>query len=201
MNENFEERLSVEEREALNSLRREMQPPPLLEERVVAGLKQANLLQLTKPPLRRRSPRILMGLAASLLIFVLGTFIGANWWARPATPNTPQFMILLKAGAETSRSRSSEEVMRTVEEYSNWARQLREQGVRVEGEKLKQESRVLGEIDNPSAPEDQLYVSQQRISGYFLIDAQDYDQAVRLASGCPHLKYGGTIEIREIDRF
>lgn len=201
MNENFEEGLSVAEREALNSLRREKQPPRFLEGRVVEKLKEFHLLQVAKLPWRRNAPRILVRLAASLLIFVMGALIGANWSARSTTSNTPRFMILLKAESETSRPRSSDEILRAVEEYSDWARQLRQQGVRVEGEKLKQEVRMLGEVRNQSPSDDQLNVRQQRISGYFLIDAQNYEQAVSIATGCPHLRYGGTIEIRQIDRF
>lgn len=38
------------------------------------------------------------------------------------------------------------------------------------------------------------------ISGFFLIRAANYDEAIRIAKGSPHLKYGGHIEIREIER-
>ena len=40
--------------------------------------------------------------------------------------------------------------------------------------------------------------AKEVIGGYFAIEAADYDEAVRLSSDCPHLKYGGRIELREI---
>jgi hypothetical protein len=40
---------------------------------------------------------------------------------------------------------------------------------------------------------------ENAIGGYFLIRARDYQQAVSIAENCPHLRYGGTIEIRQID--
>jgi len=37
------------------------------------------------------------------------------------------------------------------------------------------------------------------IGGYFAVSADSYDDAVKLAAECPHLKYGGRIELREIE--
>ena len=194
MNENFEEELSAEEREAFDRLAREKQPPALLETQVIRSLKEAQLLRQPTTQWRRRAPRIVGLLAASLLIFFGGVLVGAKWWGARASrpgPSSPRFMLVLNA-AEPSRPRSLEEVKRIVDEYRGWASGLRDQGISVEGEKLKEEIRVVGE--------DQAR-QQKRISGYFLIGAPDFDQAVQIASGCPHLKYGGTIEVRQIDRF
>ena len=200
MSENFEDELNENERAALNSLKREEPPPAFLEELVVARLKNAKLLRVERPYASRRVPRMLLAATAALLIFATGAATGANW-PTLTTSDSAQFMLLLNAGNESGRPRSQEEVMKAVAEYSSWARQLREQGVNIEGEKLKQESRVLG--DEKSSPDsgDRLILKHRIISGYFVIAAQDYDQAVRIASGCPHLKYGGTIEVRQIDRF
>ena len=188
MNENYDEELSAEERKAFERLAHEKQPPALLETRVIRALKEAQLLRRSTT---RRAPLIVGALAASLLIFMGGALVGAKWWTRPV-PSSPKFMLVLKAGAEPAQPRSTEEVKRIVAEYSGWARGLRAQGINVDGEKLKEEVRVLGEDPAPQ---------QKRINGYFLIGAHDFSQAVQIASGCPHLKYGGTIEVREIDRF
>ncbi|MCI0556474.1 MAG: hypothetical protein L0287_36490 [Anaerolineae bacterium] len=31
------------------------------------------------------------------------------------------------------------------------------------------------------------------------MDARDSEEAIRIAESCPHLKYGGRIEVRRID--
>ena len=41
--------------------------------------------------------------------------------------------------------------------------------------------------------------AKEIVGGYFLIEAVDYDEAVQICRSCPHLKYGGRIELREID--
>ena len=194
MNENFDEELSAEEREAFDRLAREKQPPALLETQVIRTLKEAQLLRQPTTHWRHRAPRVVGLLAASLLLFFGGAVVGANWWGTRAPrpgPGSPKFMLVLNSGAP-SQPRSLEEVKRIVEEYRGWASGLRQQGISVEGEKLKEEIRIVGEDQTRQ---------QKRISGFFLIGAHDFDEAVQIASGCPHLKYGGTIEVRQIDRF
>ncbi|MFB3133866.1 MAG: YciI family protein, partial [Rhodothermales bacterium] len=38
------------------------------------------------------------------------------------------------------------------------------------------------------------------IGGYFIIAARDYDEAIALASRCPQLDYGGSVELRQLVR-
>jgi hypothetical protein len=197
MSENFENEFSVNERAALHNLKREEPPPAFLEEMVVARLKKSQLLYTVPPFLSRRTPRIVGAIALALLVFATGALVGANLPAG-RKPTSAQFVLLLKAGNASDRPRSREEVMRIVAEYSDWARQLREKGVPIDGEKLKQDVRELGDT---SAPALSGGADHKRISGYFVIGAPNFDQAVHIASGCPHLKYGGTIEVRQIENF
>jgi len=37
---------------------------------------------------------------------------------------------------------------------------------------------------------------KESIGGLFLIKAQDYDQAVEIAKGCPIIQYGAVVEVR-----
>ena len=41
--------------------------------------------------------------------------------------------------------------------------------------------------------------TKEVIGGYFAIEAAGYDEAVQLLEDHPHLSYGGTVEVREID--
>jgi hypothetical protein len=36
-------------------------------------------------------------------------------------------------------------------------------------------------------------------SGFFVVTADGYDDAVQIAQGSPHVKYGGSISVRAID--
>ena len=37
------------------------------------------------------------------------------------------------------------------------------------------------------------------LGGYYVVEADSYEQAVDRTKECPHLEYGGTIELRAID--
>lgn len=203
MSQEFEDELSAEERRALGELVREKTPPPFLEERVVETLKRAKLLRASGSVPRVSAPRIGLAVAASLLFFMLGTLAGAKWLAKPEQKTSaPEFMLVLRSATQQSQPLSPDEVMQRVREYGNWAGQLRQQGVRVDGEKLRNEARILRASDErAAASENRSDKSMETIAGYFLIEARDYEHAVKIAEGCPHLKYGGSIEVRQIDRF
>jgi hypothetical protein len=40
--------------------------------------------------------------------------------------------------------------------------------------------------------------SKEIVGGFFTVVAADYDEACTIAADCPHLKYGGRIEVRMI---
>jgi hypothetical protein len=203
MSQEFEDELSAEERRALDGLAREKTAPPLLEERVVKALKRAKQLRPAKNIRGLGAPRTGLAVAASLLLFVLGTLAGARWGATPERKTgAAEFMLVLRSAAGQSPPVAPDEVRQRVGEYSTWAGRLRQQGVRVDGEKLRREARILRGTDAGAVvSEERSEASQDAIAGYFLIEALNYEQAVKVAEGCPHLKYGGTIEIRQIDRF
>ena len=58
---------------------------------------------------------------------------------------------------------------------------------------LRRQDGELRVLDGPFSE------TKEIIGGYFAIQAEDYDEAVRLAEGCPHLDYGGLIELRQVD--
>ena len=203
MSQEFEDEPGAEERLALDGLIREKMPPPGLEGRVVEALRRAELLRPRKRIRTLGAPGVGLAAAASLLLFALGALAGAGWFSKPERKtDSPEFMLVLRSAPEQSEPRSPEEVRQRVREYSNWAGQLRQQGARVDGEKLGREARILRSAGGRGVvSEDRPGSGAGTIAGYFLIEARDYEQAVKLAEGCPHLKYGGEIEVRQIDRF
>jgi hypothetical protein len=42
---------------------------------------------------------------------------------------------------------------------------------------------------------------KESIGGYTIIKADNYDEAVEMAKGCPVLLAGGNVEVREIDLY
>ena len=197
-----EDQLTPQERGAFAALPAEQTPPAFLEQEIVNQLKFAGLIRsnsgrwlwLSKPP---------YAVGLSLACLILGVAVGLWWGVKRASGTTDQppaqFMLMLRTAANEPADRSPEELQR-VEEYSAWARKIGQAGFLVDGEKLTNETKVV-ELTNGKTivSGDQIDSHEKPIGGYFLIRANDYQQAIRIAEECPHLKHGGTIEIRRID--
>ena len=117
----------------------------------------------------------------------------------------PQFMLLLHEDPADARALSPEEMQRIIERYGAWSRELAAQGRLAGGEKLADDGgrhvRPNGAARGGGAAvvTDGPYVEgKEVVAGYFTVEAPDYDGAVAIASGCPHLAHGW-IEVRRID--
>lgn len=87
-----------------------------------------------------------------------------------------------------------------VGEYSGWARGIAETGRFITGEKLSDEGRWC-RIDGGALSVGVPAADPGRgvLAGYFVVGAKSFDEALTLANSCPHLKYGGSVEIRRIE--
>lgn len=113
----------------------------------------------------------------------------------------PSYMLLLYEDPARYDDLSPADAQVVIEKYKEWGDGLREAGLLVDSHKLRDgEGRVLtrkgGEtrvLDGPFSE------TKEVLGGYFSVRADDYDEAQRLAEGCPHLEYGGRIEVRQIE--
>ena len=114
------------------------------------------------------------------------------------------FMLLLVNGPGEAEALSPEEIQSIVAEYGAWAGKLGAEGKLVESGRLSDVytdpgRRLTGADAEFSATDGPLAEAKEVIGGYFRIEAADYDEAVQIARGCPHLRFGnGRIDIREV---
>jgi hypothetical protein len=182
--------LTPEETRALEALRSEAAPPPALEEATLARLRAEGLVR--RRPRRGAFPRILAA-AAALALFAAGLAVGRRTIlsnAASAADSAPRFVLFLYDAPEEP-AMSDAQMQERVSEYRNWAIALRGRGATIHGEKLRRGPQErLGPAESGEAP----------LGGYFVISAKDWDAAMEVARSCPHLKHGGTIEVREIEK-
>jgi hypothetical protein len=109
----------------------------------------------------------------------------------------PDFILLLRRQPGPPPAVSAEEAAAMTSDYTGW----RAEGRRKGGEKLTGDAgRVLSAANGRVTVTDGPYAeSKELLGGFYVIAARDYDEACRIAESCPHLKYGGYIEIRQID--
>jgi hypothetical protein len=110
-------------------------------------------------------------------------------------------MLLLHEQPSDFSQYSPEEIEAVIAEYIAWRHKIEADGHYVGGEKLSDEGgKRLSMTDGALRVTDGPYTeAKEVIGGYFTISAADYDEAAQIAGDCPHLKYGGTIELRRVE--
>ena len=116
----------------------------------------------------------------------------ARWRASVPPDGGQQYLILLYDTDSTSRI-SPAAMSAVIAEYSAWAQGLRSKGKLVTAEKLS---------DAPSAwfGGSVASVGGERLGGFFLIRAGSADEAKEIAAACPHVRRGGRVELRAIQK-
>jgi hypothetical protein len=186
------------ERAAFRALPRTMPPPAGLEGRVVAALRSESLLRARSLGGFGTVPwSVRVGVVAAMLVFFAAGVVTGRVAPRPVEPEDPrpQFVLLLQEGKKFEGGADH------AAEYSAWARSLRARGLIVAGEKLKDDAVVLSGKDAGGTIETEAITLDERAPrGYFVIRARNLDEAIAIARDCPHLKHGGRISLRPIDK-
>ncbi len=172
----------------LNQLRRlvrEMMPPANLEDRVVDRLKSEGMIKGD----RSRYLTYLVGVAASLLLFFLGALTGRQ--SVPQIDANQGYLLLLHQddGYVLGDIREMEEA------YSGWQPEIEGVAVFTSSQEL-QSSQVW--VDYSGKEESDEKGGSSLISGFYMIEAPSMEAAVAIARTNPHLKYGGSIELRAL---
>ncbi len=109
----------------------------------------------------------------------------------------PQFMILLRENDDAWANLSADDKQALMQKYFAWVGELRKGDHMRGGDPLARGGRVLrasggGIVEGPYTE------TKEVITGYFLIEARDLDEAARLAKGCPALGHGESLLVRPI---
>lgn len=111
------------------------------------------------------------------------------------------FILLLHEKPADLSGLSPDEIQSVIAEYVAWSQSLAADGKLAGGQKLRDEGgkSLSGSGENFRVTDGPYAEAKEVIGGFFSINASDYDEAVRISKGCPHLKYGGRIELREVE--
>jgi hypothetical protein len=114
----------------------------------------------------------------------------------------PKYLLLLHDNPASFANVSPEQMQKVIEKYMAWGAKLRKAGIVEASNKLTNEpGRVMRSKDGQIRVTDGPYSETKEVlGGYYLIEAASYDQAIERTRDCPHLEYGGTIEVRQIDK-
>ena len=112
----------------------------------------------------------------------------------------PTYMLLLHSDPTEYSNLSPEEAQKTLQKFFSWREKLRAKNVLVGSAKLRDDAgKVVRGGAKPRVTDGPYTETKEVLGGYFTIEAPDYDAAVAECRDCPHLEYGGTIEVREVE--
>ncbi|HSC27885.1 MAG TPA: YciI family protein [Vicinamibacterales bacterium] len=113
----------------------------------------------------------------------------------------PKYMLLLHDDPSSFATISPEQMQQVIQKYVAWGNRLKKAGIIQGGEKLTDEpGRIVKRRDGQIRVTDGPYSETKEVlGGYYIIEAATYEQAVQHSQDCPHLEYGGTIEVRQVD--
>lgn len=115
---------------------------------------------------------------------------------------TNKFLFLLHETPGSFAELSPEEIQGVIEKYQRWTEKLAQQGRLISGEKLTDEGgKVVRSSGSGVEVTDGPYSEvKEVVGGFYLITAADYTEAVDVVRDCPHLEFGGRVEVRQIDQ-
>ena len=112
-----------------------------------------------------------------------------------------EFVFLYRGGVMYKTpgepERSPEEMQAQLGKWRVWMQELGANGhIKSPGAPLEQASKL---VSGPKkAVTDGPFAEKDLVSGFTLIEAKDYAQAVELAMGCPVFVAGGSVEVRPV---
>lgn len=110
-----------------------------------------------------------------------------------------KYLLLLHQPEDINKGLSPAEIQAIIQKYRDWRARLEREGRFVGGQKLRENGRVLRRRGTQVTITDGPYgEAKEVLAGYFLVEAESYEQAIELAQAGPHLQRG-TVEIREIE--
>ena len=112
-----------------------------------------------------------------------------------------KFVLMLPHAPDRYTNIGEAEFMDLMKDYIGWVEEMSAQGKYVGGEKLGTDGGKI--ISNKSGSEEihdgPFAEVAEILGGYMVINAADYDEAIEIARGHPHMKHNDTIIIRQTD--
>ena len=109
-----------------------------------------------------------------------------------------QFLLLLHADPKPWLTMPPAEQQKWFGKYMAWGTKAREGGYLLGSNKLVDDAGKL--MRGKSVTDGPYSETKEVLGGYYLIEAANYDEAVKRTKDHPALEHGGTIEVRQVEQ-
>jgi hypothetical protein len=110
----------------------------------------------------------------------------------------PQFLVLFHHPQE-GPDPSPEEMEKIMGQWMTWIRGMNSAGQLVGTNRLHEGGKVLRKAGGAQISDGPYAEAKEVIGGYVLIRADNLDEAVEIARGCPGLNMETTVEVRPVE--
>jgi len=111
----------------------------------------------------------------------------------------PKFIVLARDLPDAALQISPEEMQRAIVRYTKWTEEMRARGRVHLSHKLRDgEGKVVRGAGGSSVTDGPFAEGKEIVGGFWIIEADDLDDALETMASHPHLEHGG-LEIREIE--
>ena len=109
-----------------------------------------------------------------------------------------EFLLLFRTDYDNVSKASPDQAEAMMKKWMDWIGGIAAQNkLATRGNRLQSSGRIVK--SNNVVTNGPYTDIKESIGGYSIIKANNYDEAVEMAKGCPVLLAGGNVEVREID--
>jgi hypothetical protein len=106
-----------------------------------------------------------------------------------------KFMLIFQSG--TPQHRSPEAMQAYMGKWMAWIDKLREEGKYLSGEPLLPGGKLVKGPDK-KVTDGPYAEAKEIVGGFFIINAENYDDAVAISKDYPDYEYDGSVQIRQV---
>lgn len=180
-----EDQLSENEKQIFDQLNRKVNPPEELLNQTIQQLKSEKLITS-----KSITMKTYLKWAASVVAIVLTFYIGRFTAGGVNIDPNQGYMLILHEDEQFQPGDPNQ----MFKEYGAWMMNTFAKGVMIDGQELSNETTF---IDRNKEVVYRDGKSEPKVTGYFILEASSMEEAIAIAKENPHIKYGGSIELKK----
>lgn len=192
--------LKEHEKAALRQLYAHKMPPKSFHRQLFERMKNEQLIHTPRPLVSASLPGLATAVAVILAVAALGFYAGKAQHQQAdvpvaAKPAGKEKFVLFVHNDDVPAPNPEEQF----EAYSAWLQDIK--AVRfADGEALHGDRLMLHKSGAAVDVQRQALTqgNREEVSGFFIFEADNLDEATKIAQTCPHLNYQGTVELRKV---
>jgi len=98
---------------------------------------------------------------------------------------------------DITKSRPEEELKEIIALHVNWAKELSDKGIFVDGWGLNEKGCLL-ELENGSIASKPIPQPENAFGGFYIVQANNIEEAIDIGKDCPTFSIGDKLEVREL---